>query len=436
LSISVVFFAGYCTTVGWRSPAGARPFDAAAVRALPGTPSGYRESVLHRFHSGGDGINPNGVLVVDASSAIYGTTFFGGSGGGTVFKLSPTGARDRYAESILYAFTCNAGGINPYAGLLAGANGALYGTTSGGCDGYGTIFKLTPAGSSYAQTVLYRFKGMPDGADPNSALIPGKNGTLYGTTDAGGSAGLGSVFRLTPSASGYTERIIYSFLGDAHGDGTDPSGGLILDANGAIYGTTVYGGIEGCGDDGCGTAFRLTPSKAGYVETILYSFGPRPDGFAPAGALLAGPGGALYGAMTFGGASRHCDGTGCGNVFRLTPSGSTYAESILYNFRDLNRGAHDGSHPSSNLIAGSNGALYGTTEGGGGHHSGTLFRLTPSGSTYTESILYNFKRTADQFGPTGLAEGPDGSLYGVLPGAGGPNDCGSNQCGAIFKLHR
>jgi uncharacterized repeat protein (TIGR03803 family) len=225
-------------------------------------------------------------LVQGSDGNFYGTTGAGGaSDDGTVFKITPSGT-----ETGLYAFaTTGTNGQTPYAGLIQGTDGNFYGTTYfGGANGFGTVFKVTPSG---IETVLYSFAGGSDGEHPYAAVIQGGDGDFYGTTYQGGSGGYGTVFRLTPSG---TETVLYSFAGGTS-DGATPEAGVIQGSDGNFYGNTLQGGAAGLG-----TVFKLTPSG---TETILHSFAGGSDGASPAANLLQGSDGNLYGSTGAGGAS-------------------------------------------------------------------------------------------------------------------------------------
>ena len=255
------------------------------------------ETVLYSFTGGADGSEPFGTLVRDSAGNFYGTTNQGGGTGcasygcGTVFKLDTTGTK-----TVLYRFTGGANGRNPYAGLVRDPAGNLYGTTfyggsSKNCyQGCGTVFKLDTAG---AETVLHSFTGTPDGNWPLARLVRDATGNLYGTTHQGGAFGWGMVFKLDTTG---TETVLYSFAGGA--DGGEPDAELILDAAGNLYGTTHYGGGGGC-QDGCGTVFKL--DTAG-TETVLYRFQGNPDGGSPIAGLIRDAAGNLYGTTLYGGA--------------------------------------------------------------------------------------------------------------------------------------
>jgi uncharacterized repeat protein (TIGR03803 family) len=296
-------------------------------------PTAYRadasldpEIILYRFQGigSGDGMSPSRTLLADEDGALYGTTAFGGSGYGTVFKLSPD--QSGYRETVIYRFNGIAAGdgANPYSLLIADGTGALYGTTANGgstsfaAQGGGVVFKLTPAGHGYTESVLYRFQGgtYNDGAVPVAGLMFDLIGDLYGTTELGGSLaagdlgqGGGAVFELTPTQTGYSESIPYEFQGPANGDGYFPQCALIADRNGNLYGTTSFGGLNGDG-----IVFKLSQTTGKYSESILYTFvgAPGKDGAQPYSSLIAGRYGSMSGTTLNG-------GTGYGAVFRITP---------------------------------------------------------------------------------------------------------------------
>ena len=256
------------------------------------------ETVLYGFTGGADGSNPFGGLVRDAAGNLYGNTYRGGGNGcasygcGTVFKLDTTGT-----ETVLYRFTGGADGRNPLGSLVRDSAGNLFGTTyyggsSNNCyQGCGTVFKLATTG---VETVLHSFTGDPDGNWPWAGLIRDATGNLYGTTHQGGGASAwGTVFKLDTTGA---ETVLYSFKGDP--DGGEPDAGLILDAAGNLYGTTHYGGGGGC-QDGCGTVFKLDTTG---TETVLHSFQGNPDGGSPVAGLIRDAAGNLYGTTLYGGA--------------------------------------------------------------------------------------------------------------------------------------
>jgi uncharacterized repeat protein (TIGR03803 family) len=216
--------------------------------------------VLHNFQSNfRDGFNPDAGLIFDGSGNLYGTTFYGGpTGGGTVFELTPK-AGGGWTEKILHSFGGKGDGSEPRAGLIFDGSGNLYGTTSsGGSDGYGAVFELTPkAGGGWTEKLLHSFivNGKNDGNSPVSGLVLDSSGNLYGTTQYGGTYYVGTVFELTPKAGGgWTEKIVHNFDSNNHKDGYSPVAGLIIDATGNLFGTTYSGGTYGYG-----TVFGIKP---------------------------------------------------------------------------------------------------------------------------------------------------------------------------------
>jgi uncharacterized repeat protein (TIGR03803 family) len=391
-------------------------------------------TTLYSF-SGSDGESPN-ALVQGANGELYGTTFYGGSEG-TIFKITPKGTL-----TTLYSFcsqTCM-DGESPSAGLVQATNGYLYGTTANGgtsganCPaalailGCGTIFKMTPTGTLTTVHIFCTQPGCPDGALP-SALVQAANGDLYGTTFQGGvnvnanaSYGGGTIFKITPSG---TLTTLYSFCSQTGcADGREPSPGLVQATNGDLYGTTLAGGAN-CGPSGCGTVFKITPSG---TFTTLYSFCSQPqgatclDGNSPLAGLVQAANGDLYGTTNRGGVNNFLGGT----VFKMTPSGTL---TTLYSFC-AQPGCPDGSGPSAELVQAVDGNLYGTTQDlGANEYGGTVFKITPDGELTT---LHSFcNACADGETPTAaLVQDTSGELYGTTS-AGGANGC----CyGTIFVL--
>jgi uncharacterized repeat protein (TIGR03803 family) len=258
-----------------------------------GPKEGKGGAALYSFTGGADGGYPWAGLVLDNKGNLYGTTYSGGSGYGTVFMVSSkTGT-----ETVLHSFG-NSDGAYPFAGLVRDPKGNLYGVTEeGGSSGYGTVFEV-PVKGTYK--VLYNFTGGADGGYPlYGYLLLDKANDLYGTTEIGGSSGAGTVFKLTPDGK---ETVLYSFTGGA--DGGYPLAGVILDPKGNLYGTTEAGGSSGYG-----TVFMVA---ANGTETVLHSFAET-DGAYPVADLFRDKKGNLYGTTQGGGTS------GYGTVFELTP---------------------------------------------------------------------------------------------------------------------
>ncbi len=267
---------------------------------------------------------------------------------------------------------------------------------------------------------LFTFHG-PDGANPTGRLVADGRGALYGTTLNGGAYNAGAVFKLSPAAGHYTEEVLHSFQGPP-GDGANPQGGVIL-ANGTIYGTTLGGGSGSCGSTGgCGTVFAITQSGTGYQETVLHAFqGGHNDGAIPGGDLVIDPAGVIYGATGSGGL--HDRGT----VFRLASDGPGYTMTLLHNF-----GAGGDGQAPTGLTGDGNGVLFGVTGFGGKYHEGTAFALTPQGPRYHEAVLHSFGGPGDGARPSGqLALDRRGALFGTTEfGRNGAAQC----CGTAFKL--
>ncbi len=296
-------------------------------------------------------------------------------------------------DTVLHSFNNNgADGIVPDGGVIFDAAGNLYGTTwAGGTYRVGTVYELTPAaGGGWTEQVLHNFGNGTDGAFSAAGLIFDTAGNLYGTTAGGGTYSKGTVFELTPTAGGgWTEKVLYSFNGNGS-DGFAPYSGLVFDAAGNLYGTAYYGGAYSSG-----TVFELTPQAGGtWTEQVLHSFGNGTDASLPFAGLTFDTAGNLYGTTEVGGASGGCTAYGCGTVFELTPAaGGTWTEKVVYSF--ANNGT-DGTVPKAGVIFDAAGNLYGTTTQGGTYNLGALFELTPAGGgTWTEQVLHSFGNGTD-----------------------------------------
>jgi uncharacterized repeat protein (TIGR03803 family) len=362
--------------------------------------------VLDSF-TAADGAQPLAGLIRDAAGNLYGTTAGGGAHGlGVVFKLGPSGT-----ETVLHSFAgFPTDGGGPNAGLTRDAAGNLYGTTTfGGEDRLGVVFKLSPSGT---YTILYRFTGGADGANPYAGLVRDAVGNLYGTTFYGGASNAGVVFKLSPTG---TETVLYSFTGGA--DGAYPYAGLIRDAAGNLYGTTAGGGAFRT----WGVVFKLGPSG---TETVLHSFAGPTDGGGPTAGLTRDAAGNLYGTTTNGGEG------GLGVVFKLRSCG-TY--TVLHTFT----GDGDGDGPFAGLVRDAAGNLYGTTFRGGPSDNGVVFKVSPTGTGYNFSVVYTFTGGADGGLPyAGLVQDAAGNLYGTTASGGATSGaCGHfGGCGVVFKL--
>jgi uncharacterized repeat protein (TIGR03803 family) len=380
---------------------------------------GQGYSVLYAFNGGSDGGSPWAGVILDKAGNIYGTTSLGGSfQHGTIFKLAPDGT-----ETVLYALAGGSDGATPRAGVTRDGSGNLYGTaafgTNGACQsGCGTAFRLAPAGTFAA---LHSFTGGADGSNPEGELLEAGHKHFYGTAICGGhvKCGLnlccGTLYKLSRAGK---LAVLYSFTGG--NDGGSPSGKLITDVTGNLYGTTTSGGDLSCGPYGCGTVYRLAPDG---TETVLHAFHGS-DGWAPESGVIMDTAGNIYGTAEIGGGGCYQSDEGCGTVFKLTPKG---ALTVLFKFD----GGSDGGNPGGGLIADAKGNLYGTTQIGGDFNCdcGNVFKLTPDG---TLEVLHAFTGSGDGGQPlAGLVKGPDGYLYGTT--SGGQFAC-VDGCGTVFRI--
>lgn len=306
------------------------------------------ETVLYSFQGGEDGYLPYGDLVFDNAGNLYGATLYGGGSGtncgdayypycGTVFELSPPVVQGgAWTEQVLYGFkgvergALIGDGANPNGGLAFDGVGAIYGTTQiggfncphgSGRGGCGTAFKLTPPakkGQPWAETIIHRFLSGADGAGPLGGLTSSASGGFFGTTASGGLANTqeGTVFQLLPQPNGnWTKYLLYSF--DGLSDGSEPAAGLLLDAEGDLYGTAMIGAM------GNGTVYELLPTamNAGLLE-VLHDFTKGSDGAQPRSELVFDTAGKLYGNTSEGGTGSACGfEVGCGTVFSVDPPG-------------------------------------------------------------------------------------------------------------------
>lgn len=385
-------------------------------------------SVLHGFHNSPDGSAPWSGLVRDGAGNFYGTTTVGGEYGyGMVFKVSKRGSG--WVLDPLYNFPNpeqGDDGAMPNAPVVLGPGNTLYGTTTTGGGNQGIVFKLSPqphvcetTSCPWIETILYRFTGGADGGNPYSPVILDAAGNVYGTTQGGGTAGLGTVFEVSPSGSGWTESVLYSFTGLP--DGSQPESGLVFDTAGNLYGTTADGGAGNSG-----MVFELVPSGGGWTENILYSFGPQ-DGYAPYGGLILDNAGNLYGTTAY-------SSVGDGTVFELSPDGG--GQWDFQNLYFLASGGPGVTGPVGTLLMDNSGNLFGTTFEGGlagcgyGFGCGTLFELSPGSGGWTYNLLYQYTGQSDGGFPVdGLARDANGNLYGASWG-------GNSGNGVVFEWTR
>ncbi|MBV9991277.1 MAG: hypothetical protein JOZ72_08275 [Alphaproteobacteria bacterium] len=376
-----------------------------AAACLLAMPASAGERVLYGFTQNAE---PNGPLVRDAQGNVYGTTRLGGAyGRGSVFRLDRDGALH-----VLHDFTGAGDGANPDTGLARDAQGNLYGTASVGgplVDSRpfvgGTVFKVAADGTF---GVLHRFGDGRDGDGSFPVSTPWRDagGNLYGTTARGGDPacrfGCGTVFKIAADGS-YSQ--VYRFRG-IDGDGAGPFGGVIGDAAGNLYGTTMGGGVRDHG-----TVYRIAPDGQ---ETVLAVFGKGPN--RPAYGLAADASGNLYGVTI----------NGKGSVFRVTPKGH---KTILHEFKWFK----EGLNPSATPIVDAQGNLYGTTSrlahgrDAGNDCCGAVFAMAPDGTT---TVLHRFQGGTDGATPIGgLVMDDTGVLYGATYRGGG-----TANGGTVFSL--
>jgi uncharacterized repeat protein (TIGR03803 family) len=418
----------------------------------------YSETVLHKFTGfGNDGVYPVGPtanLLQDGAGNLYGTTYSGGAWrNGTVFRIDKAGK-----QIVLHSFnSTNGDGLVPNGGMVMDSSGNLYGTTyGGGAYGNGTVFKLQPTSGGYKETVIHSFAGgANDGSQPLTGLIQDSAGNFYGATYNGGTCGAkngdGVLFKLDTSDQ---LTVIYMF-GCNPDEGTQVEG-LTRDSQGNFYAVSETGGPSQYSNNciqtnyspsfGCGTLAKIDPSGK---ETLLHIFtGVQGDGGSPMGAVVLDAAGNIYGTTLLGG-SGSCQPPwsstpGCGTVFKVDTSG---VYSVIYNFPGS---GGRGAGPIGELVVDHAGNFYGATEdggvgtcvansNGGGYFTayagcGVIFKLTAAGK---ETVLHKFSGHRDGGNPEsgGLIRGSSGSLYGTTYDGGDDNGCGFGQgCGVVFKL--
>ncbi len=340
-----------------------------------------------------------------------------------IMALFMASASTAPGEKVLHSFNDGRDGALPNARLALDAAGNLYGTTTqGGAYNDGTVFKLTPkATGGWTEKVLHNFNlNGRDGANPFSGgLIFDASGNLYGTTYQGGVYNKGTVFELTPQTDGgWTEKVLHSFNPNGK-DGTGPLGLLTLDGAGNLYGTAGGGAYSD------GTVFELTlQADGGWAEKVLHSFNPHgTDGLYPEAGVTIDAAGHLYGTTSNGGAY------GYGTVFELTPrAGGSWTEKVIYNFNVSGMG---GTNPYAGLIIDQSGNLYGSTADFGTQGAGTVFELMPqSGGGWLEKVLHQFNPDGrDGIEPmASLVFDNAGNLYGTMVYGGTYGE------GTVFEL--
>jgi uncharacterized repeat protein (TIGR03803 family) len=352
---------------------------------------------LYSFTGAADGGDPFPAVIRDTAGNLYGTTDYAGTSfAGVVFELSPPKTKGgNWTENVLYTFCSLSGctdGEYPYAPLVRDAAGNLYGTTQyGGTAGLGVVFKLSPIGT---ETVLHSFTGGgSDGALPYGGLFRDAAGNLYGTTESGGTANLGVVFKISKAGK---ETVLHTFTG-ATNDGSEPaSASFYMDAKHNLYSVTSHGGTSNEG-----VLYKLSPKGK---LTVLHSFtAGTTDGCYPYGTPAVDAHGNMYGGT--GG----CGTSNLGVVWKVSKNG---AETILHNFA----GASDGQSPLAGVIVDAAGNIYGTTNTGGASGFGTAFEVDKNGKF---ALLHDFTGGTDgKYLNGSLIQDRKGRIYGTTINGG------------------
>jgi uncharacterized repeat protein (TIGR03803 family) len=354
-------------------------------------------TVLRNFSFATDGANPQGQMVQAADGNFYGITRRGGSsaGFGTIFKMTPAGV-----YTVIKALTNSAvEGAYCYGSLMLASDGIMYGmTSSGGSFNYGTIFKVTTAG---VYTVLKHLNLLADGGTPKNNLVQASDGFLYGMIYGGGTNGQGTIIKISTAGAFSVLRHL-----KASTDGGNPYGTLIVGADGLLYGMTGFGGLNGGG-----TIFKIATTGASFA--VIRGLKTTVDGGSARSDLLLGMDGNYYG-LTSDGGSNFLGGT----AFKITPAG---VYTILAKFN----GSFPGNAPFENIIQATDYSLYGTTSTGGTFNYGTIFKICGGITT----VLYSFNRSAEGGVPKGsLVQATDGNFYGLT------SQGGLNGAGTAFKI--
>jgi uncharacterized repeat protein (TIGR03803 family) len=377
--------------------------------ALPAIAQAAKVETLYNFSGGSDGNDPSGKLLRNSAGNLFGVTLGGGdSNDGVVYEISPPSAKQGpWQFTRLYSFSGGADGQEPNDGLIEDASGGLLGiTTGGGTAGYGTIFIMTPSKTDqtgYTKTTLYSFSGGSDGSSPYNGLTADGAGNFYGTTNTGGTANAGTIYKLSPPANGgtWTLTTLHEFVA-TDGTGT-PNSALTVGANGILYGSAIAGK---------GAVYAFDPAGVnGGSLSVIYNFQGLNDGYGPYGGVSLTASGDLVGTTFYAGADA------AGAIYQLTPTGSKWHEKTVAYFDGVNCGESD-----SKLMVAPNGKIFGTAG-----QPGCIFKLTPkpSGNGYRLSVL-----NANTDYPTGqLIADKHGNVFGV--NQVGPYGYGFGQ---VYKL--
>ncbi len=402
---------------------------ALVLMALASTGTAQTESVLFSFNYA-NGSFPIDGLVADSKGNLYGTTYYGGtnnSNNGVAFELSPPASQGgTWTQTVIWTFQGGADGANPEFTLAIDKAGNLYGITYAGGDSVckcGTAYKLKPPatlGGAWAKKILHTFVGgNTDGANPCGGLILDSRGAVYGVTQNGGSIAAGTVFKIASVPGG---RFAETILNDTI---ALPNGNLVFDSSGSLYGTDYYGG------QGCGTVFQLSPTASGvgqWIYSDLYVFDSTnggKSGCSPFSGLTIDSRGQLYGFTTA------CGAFGGGTFYRVKPpatAGGSWRGETLYAFTQAG-----GTRPFGKpLLDPMTSEFYGTALNDGAKGLGTVYKLVPPavvGGAWTETVLHSFTGTPDGGDPfSSLIKDANGVLYGTTLFSG------STGYGTVFSV--
>ena len=378
-------------------------------------------TTLHTF-TGNDGKFPRAHLTLDRAGNLYGTASEGGfTDGGTAFKL--TRRNGNFTFSLLYNFYENPNDAAVPNAVVLAPDGTLYGSSLGGANQDGAVFRLRPPASicasiscPWTENIIYSFTGGSDGCGPEDIVFDA-SGDIVGATNDLDCNHAGTVYELTPSGSGWTYNLLYTFV---RNDSYDPSSALVIDNTGNLYGTTLYS------EGGSGTVYQLTNSGSGWVHNTLYGFN-QTTGAYPFGVILDNAGD-LFGATAGGGSNNR------GAVYELTAGSGGWTFNSLFNFTGLN----SNSGPQAPLTMDSQGNLYGVTSGEGAYAYGNVFKLTPSANGWVYTDLHDFTNYGDGSAPTGqIVVDANGNLYGTCSAGGDLNGSQCEQsggCGTVWEI--
>ncbi len=402
------------SALGNRRPSGTIALLAASVLVLSALAHAQTFSVLHAFTNRADGGSPYTGVSMDRAGNLYGTTSSGGDGpnpSGTIYRLKRVGST--WILSTLYSDNYRLGEGGPYdGGVIVGPDGNVYGMTEiGGTNcaprGCGTVYQLRPPAAicratscPWTKTILYSFGGTPDGANPNIGnLTFDRAGNLYGVTGGGGAYNNGTVFKLTRSGNSWTESVLWSFAGNS--DGVAPTGTLVFDSAGNLYGTATGGGANSAG-----TVFELSPSQSGWTETTLYSLDQNEEGYEPFGGVALDQHGNIFGATFEGGPH------GGGTAFGLTPSSGGWTSTLLASFS-----GYEGPFDAPSVDPAGNVYLTNTVVGIGG--GSVVYRFTYGNGSWNSTALHTFSGGDDGSVPAAsvLIDGT-GNLYSTAIAGG------------------